>query len=506
MTAEALAPELVDAFSDRAWRIDNLYYVQDEYGAVYKFKMRPAQRKLLDELHYLNIVLKARQLGFSTLILLIALDCCIWNDHFAAGLIADTRKNAENLLVRVKFAYDNLPEEIQQLVPLLASNSTEMRFANGSSIEVGVSLRSSTKNLLHISEYGKICAKQPDKAKEVRSGTLNTLAPRQLAFIESTAEGKGGDFFDKVQQARAIEDNGREPADMEWKFHFFPWWQDAKYQTAQRIDLTDEEVKYFVDLEKEHGITLTAQQEFWYALKWREQGDDMLKEYPSTPDEAFAGATDGAIFGKQMRAIRQLGNVGQFKFVPGVPVNTFWDFGLNDMQTIWLHQEVHGRHRFVGFYENNNVGLAHYFDYLDKWAGMRGARWGEHYGPHDVDDQRQGLQVTSIKKLAAEVGFIFKKVKKNPSKQAAIEGVRRVLPACDFDEGGCAKGIAHLEAYSRTWDPNNSVWLNEPRHDEHSHGADGFMTFSDGYKPESRAAAAPVIVPAARSLQGSVGR
>ena len=137
---------------------------------------------------------------------------------------------------------------------------------------------------------------------------------------------------------------------------------------------------------------------------------------------------------------------------------------------------------------------------------MRGARWGEHYGPHDVDDQRQGLQVTSIKKIAAEVGFIFRKVKKNPSKQAAIEGVRRVLPACDFDEGGCAKGIAHLEAYSRTWDPNNSVWLNDPRHDDASHGADGFMTFSDGYKPESRAAVAPKPVPAARSLQGNVGR
>jgi hypothetical protein len=506
MAEPALSPELVEAFSDRAWRIDNLYYVQDEYGAVYKFKMRPAQRALLDELHYLNIILKARQLGFSTLILLIALDCCIWNDHFAAGLIADTRKNAENLLVRVKFAYDNLPEEIQQLVPLLASNSTEMRFANGSSIEVGVSLRSSTKNFLHISEYGKICAKQPDKAKEVRSGTLNTLAPRQLAFIESTAEGKGGDFFDKVQQARAIQDNGREPADMEWKFHFFPWWQDAKY-TAGPVDLTDEEVKYFVDLEKEHGITLSAGQEFWYALKWREQGDDMLKEYPSTPDEAFAGATDGAIFGKQMRAIRQLGNVGVFKFVPGVPVNTFWDFGLNDMQTIWLHQEIAGRHRFVGYIENNNIGTTWYVEELAKWRAMRGAVMGRNFGPHDLEAKRQGRQVTTLRKIFAEDGFPFEPaVARNPSKVAAIQGVRRVLSACDFDEGGCAKGIAHLEAYSWVWDDNNSVWLNEPRHDEASHGADGFMTFSDGYKPESRAAVAPVIVPAARSLQGSVGR
>lgn len=503
MAAPALSPELVEAFSDRAWRLDNLYYVQDEYGGVHKFRMRSQQRQLIDDLHYLNLILKARQLGFSTLILLMALDCCIWNDHFAAGLIADTRKNAENLLARIKFAYDNLPEEIQQLVPVLTSNSTEMRFANGSWIEVGVSLRSSTKNFLHISEYGKICAKQPDKAREIKSGSLNTLAPQQLAFIESTAEGKGGDFFDKVQQARAIQANGRDEADMEWKFHFFPWWQDLKYSTRQAVELTDDEVKYFTDLEREHGIRLTAEQEFWYALKSREQGEDMFKEFPSTPDEAFSGATDGSIFGKQMRAIRQLGNVGQFKFVPGVPVNSFWDFGLNDMQTIWLHQEVAGRHRFVGYYENNNIGLSHYFDWLDKWAAMRSARFGRHFGPHDVDHKRQGLVVKTIKQMAAEVGFEFTKVERNPSKNASIEGVRRVLPACDFDEGGCAKGILHLEAYSRTWDPKISVWINEPRHDDASHGADSFMTFSDGYKPETRAASAPVIPPAPRSLQGA---
>ena len=45
-----------------------------------------------------------------------------------------------------------------------------MEFGNGSSIIVGVSLRSGTLNFIHISEYGKICAQSLEKAKEVTIG------------------------------------------------------------------------------------------------------------------------------------------------------------------------------------------------------------------------------------------------------------------------------------------------------------------------------------------------
>lgn len=203
------------------------------HGNVVLFKMNPSQEKLLDDLHFLNIILKARQMGFSTFILLLALDCCIFNSNFAAGLIADTKKNAQNLLERIKYAYEKLPLPIQRTVQIVSDNSTEIEFSNGSGVEVGVSLRSGTKNFLHISEYGKICAKTPDKAKEVKSGSLNTLASGQLGFIESTAEGRGGDFYDKVQIARKILDAGREPGEMDYRFHFFAWWEDASYQLSK---------------------------------------------------------------------------------------------------------------------------------------------------------------------------------------------------------------------------------------------------------------------------------
>jgi hypothetical protein len=146
MDEPALSKELVDQWSDRRWRLNHLYYIQDKHGSVVLFQMNEAQEKLLDELHYLNIILKARQMGFSTFILILALDCCIFNDHFAAGLVADTLDNAKGLLKRIKFAYERMPQEIRGVVPIKTDNATEIEFGNGSGVEVGVSLRSGTKN------------------------------------------------------------------------------------------------------------------------------------------------------------------------------------------------------------------------------------------------------------------------------------------------------------------------------------------------------------------------
>ena len=65
-----------------------------------------------------------------------------------------------------------------------------------------MSLRSGTLQYLHVSEYGKICAKFPDKAREVRTGALNTVDKNGIVFIESTAEGQDGHFFELCQAAR----------------------------------------------------------------------------------------------------------------------------------------------------------------------------------------------------------------------------------------------------------------------------------------------------------------
>jgi len=116
---------------NRNWRLDNLYYVQDEKGRKVKFHPRHVQLDLLHNLWYLNIILKSRQHGISTFIQIFILDMCLFNSNTAAGVIADTLTNAKNLLSKVHFAYENLPEEIKDIIKADVSSKTEIVFCSG---------------------------------------------------------------------------------------------------------------------------------------------------------------------------------------------------------------------------------------------------------------------------------------------------------------------------------------------------------------------------------------
>lgn len=58
---------------------------------------------------------------------------------------------------------------------------------------------------LHISEFGKICAKYPDKAAEVVTGSIPAVPTNGLLVVESTAGGREGEFFDMVQRSEALD-------------------------------------------------------------------------------------------------------------------------------------------------------------------------------------------------------------------------------------------------------------------------------------------------------------
>jgi hypothetical protein len=64
----AVSPQELELLKDQKWRLNNLYFIVNEKSQKVQFKLRWHQQKLLDNLHALNIILKARQMGFSTFI------------------------------------------------------------------------------------------------------------------------------------------------------------------------------------------------------------------------------------------------------------------------------------------------------------------------------------------------------------------------------------------------------------------------------------------------------
>lgn len=222
-------PEL-KMLGDQKWRMTNLYWIKDKEGNKVKFSPNWAQKELMACEHPCQIVLKARQLGITTYYSILLLDHVLWNDFTHAGIIAQTLDDSSAIFRdRLKFAFDQLHPAVRPIFKVVGDSAKELRFSHGSSIRVGTSLRGSTLNLLHVSEFGKICAKYPERATEVITGSLQTIAPGQKVFIESTAEGREGFFFEMCKKAFEDEKEEKKLGLLDFKPFFFPWWREPGY-------------------------------------------------------------------------------------------------------------------------------------------------------------------------------------------------------------------------------------------------------------------------------------
>ncbi|MBB5040812.1 terminase [Shinella fusca] len=467
-----------DQFLDPRWRLSNLYWITDKQGRKVKFEPNTAQLKFMDELHSLNIILKARQLGFTTFCCLVYLDAAVFTPNTRAGVIAHKLDDAKVIFRdKIKFPYDNLDEGIRNAVATKQDSADTLTLANNSSIRVSTSMRSGTLQYLHISEFGKICAMYPEKAREIVTGALNAVAPGQFVVIESTAEGQEGDFYNMTQKAIEQASNGSPLTDMDYKFHFFPWYQDAQYRlNPSGVVFTDEDLRYFDKLATQ-GVEVDAWQMAWYVKKEQTQGGDMKREFPSTPEEAFEQALEGAYFSVEMAAAYKQGRVGGFPVDVRYPVNTFWDLGRNDLNAIWLHQFISGFHRFVGYYENSGEWIGHYIDWLNEWKKERAVQFGEHYLPHDGDRQSIWIPDGTLS-VMSKLNFRPKVVERATSEIQQINQARPFFSRCQFDEAGCSSGLSRLKQFRKEWDDLRGVWKDKSRHDINSHGAKAFMTFT----------------------------
>jgi len=481
VTGSPLKPEL---FGSLRWRLDNLYWIVTDEGKRIQFKMNEQQLWLLENLWYLNVILKSRQHGFTTFICILALDTALFNDNIAAGIIAHGLKEAQAIFrTKVKFVYDNLPEWVKAQRGLVNDSASELVFKNGSSIIVGTSMRSGTLQFLLVSEFGKISRRYPDKAKEIVTGAFNTVKSGQWIFVESTAEGRDGNFYRMVKIAQDHQRMGSKLTLLDFRPHFFAWWQDPKnWLDPVGVVITTAMKDYFAELE-EAGIKLNAGQKAWYMKKEEQQGEEMKREHPSTPDEAFKAAVDGAYYSKQMALLRARKRIGVVPHNPAMPVNTFWDLGRNDINAIWFHQFVAGEHRFINYYQNSGEDLAHYVGVMQR----KGFIWGRHFLPHDAENKNLERNESRVDRLV-ELGIAQDKIVVVPRCEVlgtAIEQTRRDLMLCWFDEEHCSVGIECLDKYQKEWDDKNGTWRNTPRHDEWSNGADGFRQFSQGWEPAS---------------------
>lgn len=471
----------VQCLKDPMWRLANLYYIQDKDGKTIKYKPNYAQQRLYDNLRTRNLVLKARQIGFSTGIDIFLLDCCLFIRGFHAGIVGDTEDTAADLFrTKIQFPYEHMAPEFQQFVNIVTANKSQYEFTNGSVIETGVTLRSGTCQAVHVSEFGKISVEHPDRADEIISGSLETVPIDGIAFIESTARGRGGRFYEYYQQAKKMV--GKELTDLDYQLQFFPWYEYPEYKIDSKdVVIPARLIEYFAQLNAQWGVKLTPSQMAWYAKKELALGDKMKREYPSYADEAFEQSLEGAYFTKEINECRKAGRICAVPYDPALPVMTHWDLGHWDYMAIVFTQQ-HGQRemRVIDYFESNQSGFPFYAGVLKDRSRDYGYKYSQlHNAPHDI--RTHELSGKTRMEMAAEVGIHFKAVPRIEDKQDAIELARKVFKYCVFDASKCAALILHLEEYSKSWDSVNGMWKpGEPAKSKHCHGADAYMTLAQG--------------------------
>lgn len=489
---QAAIAEFGTRLRDPWWRITggHLYKIKTDEGEVMPFVPNEEQIDFLSKLHHRNVILKARQLGFTTLIAIYFLDHAAWVPNQHCGIVSYDLASAGKIFDnKVLFAYENLPPELIEALPLACKPSDNvLTFKNGSFIEVALSQRGGTPQRLHVSELAKMSVLFPLRAREVMTGSLNAVPKSGVAIIEATSEGPAGEFYDVASAAQAKAESKEPLSELDFAFFFYPWWKRKSYRIDPKyVSIDPKQHEYFDGVEHEMGCKIDPWQRAWYVAKLRSEskGDvvNMWREFPSTPSECWMKSTEGTWYAPQLAAARAGGRIRpSLPYLPHVPVDTFWDIGHSDGTAVWFMQHVHPEYRFVRFIEGWEESFASIVARMEETQCL----WGTHYLPHDALHERQGKYkpyqpLADLQELRPRWNFDVV-----PPVEELIHGitaVRNLFSQMWFDESQCKDGLNHLALYRKRFVRTTQTYADEPvKFDGHSEAADALRQFAQVFE------------------------
>ena len=296
------------------WRLDNLYWIVTKDGDKQVFTMNRAQKHFYDtyinipRAYHRHVILKSRQLGFTTFIDLFILDSILFNPNKEGIVIAHKVQDATEIFdKKIEFALRNMATDVKDAffkINHRSARKVQIVIDYGpdegstSSLAVGVSGRSGTYHYVHISEFAKMCVQFPKRAEEVERGTFPTVPFDGFIFIESTAEGMAGRFYEMFQQNWLVRDTiTPQLSQVEFLPHFYNWQYDDMemkkiYEVIPASKMEECEIDW-VSYQIEHE--LSDLEITYYYMKWKQFGGknspdamkSLMQEYPTTEQEAF---------------------------------------------------------------------------------------------------------------------------------------------------------------------------------------------------------------------------
>lgn len=236
----------------------------------------------------------------------------------------------------------------------------------------------------------------------------------------------------------------------------------------------------------------------WYDNPWfpdvlrQEMEDDRARD-PEMADHVWGGGyqvvTEGAYFAKLIADAEREGRIGEFPYLPNLPLKTAWDIGVDDYTAIWFMQDNGHVARAVDYYEVSGDGAEQIVrdcmpelipDNAERAAALLAIgratpfRYKLHHLPHDVTVREWGAGAKSRRETLMQLGVkpVVAGARQGPAER--INAVRRVLPIVSFNNTARVRvGLSRLRRYARRMNDAMQVYQG-PLHDENSHGADAF--------------------------------
>ena len=214
---EAIKREYAKCATDPVYFLGKYGIIQHPVRGKVNFNLYDFQEKSLESFmkHDYNIVLKARQLGLSTLTAGYALWMMTFQQDKNILVIATKQETAKNLVTKVRVMHANLPAWLKQ--PCVEDNKLSLRYKNGSQIKAVASSeesgRSEALSLLIIDEAAFI-----DKIDTIWGAAQQTLATGGRALVISTPNGVGN-FFHKTWVGAENGTNDFNFIKLHWSVH-----------------------------------------------------------------------------------------------------------------------------------------------------------------------------------------------------------------------------------------------------------------------------------------------
>ncbi|WDF52322.1 DNA packaging protein [Paenibacillus sp. KACC 21273] len=277
----------------------NFLKIIDNQGDTIPFVLNKEQTEFIDTMEKFNIILKARQIGFSTL----SLGLCLWNainkPNTQYMIVSLSSESSSTLFSRLKFMNDNLPRKKypNKFPTTTRDNRNELVLSNGARILIATAQgnnkeigRGSTLSYVLLSEFAFYTGDQ----KKILTSIEQSLAKNadSKIVIETSANGTNNHYFDLFMKSWK--------GNTKWKPFFYNWMADAyKEQFRYEHDIAEQwyiariksrlSVKDLGEEEKKlYDLGANLRMLMWRIWKLTSMDlADFQQEYPSFPEEAF---------------------------------------------------------------------------------------------------------------------------------------------------------------------------------------------------------------------------